>query len=85
MEYKDGHLFVNGKDFDEQLNTGKQMELAIEIASHGAVKLPLIITDRAESWDEEATKYVMDAVRDAGMQIVMTKVAEVPYAIEGIN
>jgi hypothetical protein len=85
LEYKDGHLFVDGKDFDKQMNTGAQIEMALQIASYGNSKLALVLTDRMESLDEDARAWAVEAIKAAGMQMVMTEVERgTPFTVEQV-
>lgn len=76
VEVRDGRIYVDGLDFDTQLNTAAQYALCFELASLKLGSLPFVICDRAESMDTENFRMLVDGAKQAGLQLAVTRVTE---------
>lgn len=82
LELREGRVFVDGLDFDTQLNTARQYATALQICAIGAGDLGLMVCDRGESLEAETSwKEFEQAVLNSGMQVFAAKVASGPLAV----
>jgi len=85
IEIRDGRLFVDGKDYDSQLNTATQMTVAFQLASLGVGKMGLMLCDRGESFDDSTWQEFLSAAAASGLQVIVAKVSSGDLKIEAIN
>ena len=80
MEIVDGEVIVDGIPFDA-LNTQRQYEVAFQIACRGIGQLPLMVCDRAESFDAKNWQDFCEAAKASGFQILAARVTEGPLKV----
>jgi hypothetical protein len=75
VEIREGHLLVDGKKFDTQLNLAEQVKVAFLIAAEGAKDNPvrLMVADAGDSLNEENLRWIVDGAKSAGFQVFLTK------------
>lgn len=73
IEIRDGRIFVNGLDFDTQLNTSEQYLVSFRVATLKLGELPVMVCDRAESLNDEKLDALTEAVKGAGLQLFITR------------
>jgi len=78
VEYRNGDIFVDGKNIDEQVNTAKIYTTLLKIATfaYRPGMLPLIITHRTESLGRKNREWFYAAVREAGFQLACERMIE---------
>jgi hypothetical protein len=86
LEMREGKLYVDGLDFDTQVNTARQYAIAFQLCAHGAGSLQLMVCDRAESL-AEATTWVEfeEAAKASGYQVFVARVDDGPLKITAKN
>jgi DNA repair exonuclease SbcCD ATPase subunit len=78
VEIKSGDIFVDGKSFDTQLNEAEKLKVSFQICAHATGKLPFFICDHGSAFDDKNLKWITDAVKSAGFQLMITQVADQP-------
>lgn len=81
LEIRGDELYCEGVQFD-RLNTGKQVEIAVEIAKARAGKLGVVCVDRIESLDPEMLEQFRERAHEAGVQMFVTKVTGDEFTID---
>jgi len=81
MEIRDGEVYVGGIAFDA-LNTQQQYEVAFMIAARGVGHLPIMICDRAESFDAANWQQFCEVAKSSGIQVVAARVTDGPLKVE---
>jgi len=74
LELRDGSVFVDGLPFDA-LNTARQIEVALQIASTRPGALPFILIDNAEHLDGHKWEQFKEIAVNSGFQIVAARVS----------
>lgn len=85
VEFRNGRIYVDGKDLDSQLNTSEGMKACIQLGSLAAGDLGLMVTDRFESLDPKNREWAVNAIKEGGYQLVMTRVTDGPFHIERLD
>jgi len=85
LEIKDGKIYVDGLEFDSQLNTQKQYETAIRLAALAPGELGAMVCDRSESLDNEHWEDLMSACKSSGFQVFLARVTSGPLKVETVN
>jgi DNA repair exonuclease SbcCD ATPase subunit len=80
LEVKDGEIFRNGVQFD-RLNTGQQVDVAVEIAKLRAGELGVVCVDGIELLDSGAFEEFRDRAIKSGLQLFVSKVSDDDFAI----
>lgn len=81
LEMRDGEVFYRGLRMDA-INTAQQIEVAAQIVSNAAGKLPFMILDNAEHLDPEMKERFVGALKAGGFQVVVAEVTEGPLKVE---
>ncbi len=81
VEVVDGDIHVDGIPFDK-LNTQRQYEMAFQLASRGLGQLPIMICDRAESFDDENWQQFCEVAKESGIQVIAARVTSGPLKVE---
>jgi len=74
-EVRDGQLFINDRHFDV-LSTSEKLKVAFQFAGQLPNKLPMMISDRAESFDEANWQEVKTAAAESGWQVFFSRVTQ---------
>ena len=82
MEIVDGEIKLDGIPFD-RLNLSRKVELAVQIAKIRAGALPLICIDGVELMDSNTFELFREEIRRNGMQAVVSRVSDKPFAVRG--
>ena len=82
MEIVDGEIKLDGISFD-RLNLSRKVELAVQIAKIRAGSLPLICNDGVELMDSNTFELSREEIRRNGMQAVVSRVSDKPFAVRG--
>jgi DNA repair ATPase RecN len=83
VEVREGQIYVNGLNFDTQLNTAKQYLLSTQIAALTMDEFPFLIVDNAEAMDEGNRREYIEGLRACGYQAVIAAVDdEKPLTVE---
>ena len=77
IEIRNGDIYCNGKSFTDQLNEAERHLLAFQICAEFREpgSLPVFICDAGSSFDDKNLKYLSDACKDLGMQLLITRVS----------
>lgn len=84
VEIRDGEVYREGIPVP-RLNTAAQVELAVQVAKLRAGEVPLVCMDGMECLDQRTYELFMDAVADAGLEAVVTRVTDGPLTVEPIG
>jgi len=84
VEIRDGEVYREGIPVP-RLNTAAQVELAVQLAKLRAGEVPLVCMDGMECLDQRTYELFMDAVADAGLEAVVTRVTDGPLTVEPIG
>jgi energy-coupling factor transporter ATP-binding protein EcfA2 len=77
IEIKNRELYVDGKIFDSQTNTAEKIKVAFQLAHLGAnPEYPIMIADAGDFLNERNLEWIVDAARDSGFQLFITKRVE---------
>jgi hypothetical protein len=82
-EVRDGQLFINELPYDN-LSTSEKLRVAFQFAGLMQNKLPMMISDRAESFEESNWQEVKAAAVESGYQVFFARVTEGELAVETI-
>lgn len=87
VSYTGGDLYLDGKNIHKgKVNTAEVYKVLCLITQHSIRPgmLPLIITDRTESLDDDNRKLFYDAFREAGFQLIVEDVnrKKMPLTLE---
>lgn len=82
LEVVEGKLYRHGIPFD-RLNTGQQVEIAVEIAKLRAGELGLICVDGLELLDPQHYEAFREAAEASGLQLIVSRVTDGPLTIHG--
>ncbi len=82
-EVRDGQLFINELPYDN-LSTSEKLRVAFQFAGLMPNKLPMMISDRAESFEESNWQEVKAAAVESGYQVFFARVTEGELAVETI-
>lgn len=80
LEVREGEIFRNGVPFD-RLNSGQQVEIAVEIAKLRAGKLGVIAVDGIELLDGERYQAFRDQMEGTGLQMFVARVTDDAFNI----
>jgi len=80
LSVKDGVPLINGLPI-QNMSTGEQLELSVEIAKKLTGELGVILVDRLESLDTDSQNSFIEACKKSGLQYFMTKVCDSEYEI----
>lgn len=80
-EVREGELFINDLPF-ENLSTSEKMRVAFQFAGLMPNKLPMMISDRAESFEESNWQEIKAAASESGYQLFFARVTEGELAVE---
>lgn len=80
LEVKEGEIFRNGVPFD-RLNSGQQVEIAVEIAKLRAGDLGVIAVDGIELLDSGHYEEFREQMEGTGLQMFVARVSDGDFAI----
>lgn len=81
LEVRDGEIWFRGVLFD-RLNSAEQVKVAVEVAKLRAGQLGLVCVDGIERLDGPAFEDFKAAAIESGLQLVVTRVGDGPFAVE---
>jgi hypothetical protein len=83
VEVRDREIFVEGIPY-AQVNTSRQIRLAVEIATLRAKgqELPVLFVDGAEALDEDHFKMLVEELERSPAQVFLARVSEGPLRVE---
>jgi hypothetical protein len=78
VEIRSGEIFVNGREFNTQLNTAEKYKLGFKIAALDKKpdQVNIVFIDNGESLDSENKAAVVEAAKELGVSLVMAEVTE---------
>lgn len=76
VEVRDGQLYVDGLNFETQLNTARQYLLSAQVAALTMKDFPFMIIDNTEAMDEENRRMFISGLAESGFQCVMAAVED---------
>ena len=82
-EVREGQLYINELPYDN-LSTSEKLRVAFQFAGLMPNKLPMMISDRAESFEESNWQEVKQAAVESGYQVFFARVTEGELAVETI-
>lgn len=83
LTVESGVPLINGLPI-QNLSTGEQLELSVEIAKKLVGELGVILVDRLESLDTESQDNFLKACKESGLQFFCTKVSDTEYEIKSV-
>ncbi len=72
-DVREGQLFINDKPYDN-LSTSEKLKVAFQFAGLLPNRLPVMISDRAESFDQDSWADVKNAAVESGWQVFFARV-----------
>jgi DNA repair exonuclease SbcCD ATPase subunit len=78
VEIRDGEIFVNGREFNTQLNTAEKYKLGFKIAALDKQpgQINIVFIDNGESLDSDNKAAIVAAAKELGVSLVMAEVSE---------
>jgi hypothetical protein len=86
VEVRDGQIFVDGLNFETQLNTARQYLLSAQIAALTAKEWPFLVVDNIEAMDEANRREFIEGLAASGYQAVVAVVDDPgkPLTVEAV-
>lgn len=81
---EDGEIFIDNIPFDK-LNTAKQVEFTLSLATLRAGELKLVCVDRLECLDDDQLEVFKAKAEESGLQLIVTKVTNTPFNVFSNN
>lgn len=87
VEVRDGRIYVDGLDFETQVNTARQYLLSTQIAALTLGEdFQFLVVDNTEAMDETNRRLYIEGLRESGFQAVLAAVDdEKPLTVEVVG
>ena len=76
VEVRNGQIFVDGLEFETQVNTARKYLLSAQLAALTMKDLPFLIMDNIEAMDEENRRYLIEGLAEGGFQCIVAAVED---------
>lgn len=84
IEVRDGQVYCDGVPF-ERVNLSERIKIAFSIAAVRSGKLPFMVLDQAEAFDEETWQAFRAGAQESGFQVLAARVSSGPLTIEAAD